>query len=120
MEDNDDIRPVSKVRILSNDSAQVTDVTDALYSSPFLNSTDSGDAPQLKPQFQNSELPEATKKKDTVSTGTFGNLVRKVNQNGSMEERVAKARQRIRFNLLKVGPRRNTTDECEAWRKYLF
>ena len=117
MEHNDDMRPASKVRILPNDPAQTTD---ALYSEPFSSNLESVERPTLKPDFQPIESPVEPKKKDTISTGTFGNLVRKSNQGATLSERAADARHRIRFNLKKVGPRPKSTDECEAWRKYLF
>jgi hypothetical protein len=120
MDGDNDITPASRVRIHTNNPAPVSD---ALYSSPFERPIERVDAPPLRPVFHPTEPPPDESKSranDSVSTGTFGNMVRKVNREASLKDRVARARQRIRFNLLKVGPRRKTSERCEAWRKYLF
>ena len=116
-EDDDHIIPAPIIRIVSEDPVSTTD---ALYSSPISNSSESVEAqPPLNPQFQASQ-PGEPRKKDSVSTGTFGNLIRQVNKEPPVNDRVESARQRIRFNLKKVGPRPKKGDQCEAWRKYLF
>lgn len=48
---------------------------------------------------------------DSVSTGSFGNLVRKSNQTPDLEQD-AWVRQRIRFKLLKIQP---NEDQLDTW-----
>ena len=125
MEENDfDIFPASPVRIRPSN---LEPVSDAVYSSPFNSSLESVESPPLRPQYGPSESSLELKpgdRNDSVSSGTFGKLVRKVNEDDSVEsrvDRVASARQRLRYNLMKIGPRRKSGgDRCEAWRKYLF
>jgi hypothetical protein len=132
MSENEDFIPASRIRIESNDS---TSISDALYSNPIEEMTNSVSSRPLTPRFYpvegvptqkssdasgNSGTLEKRGRQDSVSTGTFGNLVKRASNEEPVPDKVREARQRIRFNLLKVGPKKTKGDHCEAWRKYLF
>lgn len=135
MDENSDIIPVSKIRIVPTTS---NSATDALYSNPFEPSFEKPDFPLLRPgslrydtreqrlREPHSTYGETIEKKqpetgDSVSTGTFGNLVKKAsNENAPIEDRAAEARHRIRYNLMKFSPKRKSGDRCEDWREFLF
>ncbi|MCA9780096.1 MAG: hypothetical protein KC800_25390 [Candidatus Eremiobacteraeota bacterium] len=110
-------------------------MSDALYSNPIDEPTTANSSRLLTPHFYpvegiplkkpsdtsgNSGTLEKSRRQDSVSTGTFGNLVRRASSEEPAQDKVSEARQRIRFNLLKVGPKKTKGDRCEAWRKYLF
>ncbi len=61
-------------------------------------------------------------KHESISTGTFGNLVKKASSDEAQGDKPIQEHQKVRFNLLKVGPMKdkNETDSCEAWNKYQF
>ena len=65
---------------------------------------------------------ERKAKQDSVSTGIFGNLVKKASSDEAQGDKPIQEHQKVRFNLLKVGPMKdkNETDSCEAWNKYQF
>ena len=132
MSENEDYIPASRIRIDSNDS---TSISGALYSNPIEEKTTSGSSRLLTPRFYpvegvpiqkssdtsgNSGTLEKRKHQDSISTGTFGNLVKRASSEEPVSDKVSEARQRIRFNLLKVGPKKTKGDRCEAWRKFLF
>ena len=134
MSENDDFIATPSIRIESNDSTS-TSISDALYSNPVDETSTLNSSRMLTPRFYpvegvsapgssdtsgNSGTLEKRRRQDSVSTGTFGNLVKKASTEEPVPDRDSEARQRIRFNLLKVGPKKTKGDRCEAWRKYLF
>ena len=65
---------------------------------------------------------ERKAKQDSVSTGIFGNLVKKASVSKPKGDGPSQEHQKVRFNLRKVGPTKdkNDSDSCEAWNKYCF
>ena len=61
-------------------------------------------------------------KHESISTGTFGNLVKKASLDAAQGDKPSEEHQKVLFNLLKVGPMKDKkdTDSCEAWNKYHF
>lgn len=131
MSENKDFIPASRIRIDSDDS---TSISDALYSNPIDESSTSNFSRLLTPRFYPVECIKVEgpsdntgnsgtlerRGPDSVSTGTFGNLVKRASSGKPVEDKVSEARQRIQFNLRRVGPKKTKGDRCEAWRKYLF
>jgi len=130
MSSDRDFIPGSSIRI---QPSEPTTFSDALYSEPLEELPLSGSV--LTPRFYpvegtvaeslteksgKSGVLEVGSKHDSISTGTFGNLVKRASRENP-EDRAGLARQRIRYNLLRVGPKKsNSADRVEAWRKYLF
>lgn len=133
MSESEDFIPASRIRIDSNDS---TSISDALYSNPIDETLDPTSPTLLTPRFypvegikmegpsDNSGNSGTLERKgsppDSISTGTFGNLVKRASNERPVDDKVSEARQRIQFNLRRVGPKKTKGDRCEAWRKYLF
>ena len=128
MSERDDIIPISEVRIRQGSNSNA--FSDALYSNSIESEACEEQVVHLQPHYYLTESAlllgntgSDSLMKDAVSSGTFGSLIRKSNSEEQQPlDRAEQARQRVRYNLRKVGPQRQAKsgDRCEAWRKYLF
>ena len=88
----------------------------------IVNDTGGSNLKKQSEQDSTGGARERKTKHDPVSTGTFGNLVKKASTDEPNGDKPSQEHQKVRFNLLKVGPMKdkNDTDSCEAWNKYHF
>ena len=133
MKNYDDIAPLPRVHIIMN-NATASPPEGALYSNEIdhsqgsesirLNKVEFARAPENFLYDHTLALSEDdTGMGDSVASGTFGHLVRAVNKSETPDgEQATELGHKVRFNLLKIGPKRPSPfeDRCEAWRKFQF
>ena len=133
MKNYDDIVPLPRVHIMKSETSP-SPPEGALYSNEIDHSQRSEAIRLSKVEF--ARAPENflyditlafheddTGMGDSVASGTFGHLVRAANGSETPDgEQVTELGHKVRFNLLKIGPKRPSPfeDSCQAWSKFQF